>query len=969
MAMGPGGLTVADRRSGWWPGITLLVVTLGVVAVYYRQLFEGLAPAGYDAQTYFFPLRAYTRAALLDGRIPLWTADVFMGAPILANPQAAVFYPLNLLLLPLAPATGLGATVILHVWIAGVGMALFARRVLRLHLAAAAVAALAFALGGVMSAQTGHPNQLAAIAWTPYLLWAVDRTVGRRGVGSGQGFDRVAPVTGLAAVMALQATAGHPQQVYMALLTAAGYATYRLARRGGGGEGWGSVGWGVGRLAAGLALGAGLSAVQLLPALFLSAQSIRAGGLPLYEAGSFSLRPGDLGMALLPAFTDAPRSQEFLAFVGFTGLWLAGVGLTGRRHRALALVVLGAGVLALLLAAGPELPFFRLAHRWLPGFDLFRVPARWLVVVNLSLALLAGLGVDRLVTGAGDGGRRLPVVGFGVGLVVMLAVGLTGIIGGDLPGRVPIAWLVVGLSTGVLVLAIAYRRGRLLWLLAPLIAVELFFAVRPLELATPIPTEAYTGAGPVLEMVPAESAGPRALGLADPSYEVNDIDRAAYASEYLDRIGAGSFREFLVAVKYRDTLSPNLANAYGRPSPDGYDGGVLPLRDYVRFKSAFLPGAETAPDALLRNQFDGIPEKWVLDLMGVGYLLTDRKDDLEIEGTFVDMEGGIRLEGPDERTLNLAAPVEVETVVVVGYSEEVGGARLELLSKGEVGATVTLPEDGRFQIVEQIVLATADGLRVVARSGAKVVIQGVTLTDSAGGQHAVVLSDDPVMDLIWWTDVKIYRLREPAPRAALVTEFGLAAGPEAAVAMMQEGDGLDSRRAVVLEVPDELVRPSTPVLGGIADWFRALAVLPPKGRFGVVDGAVRSELEAISAPGDGNGSWREMEPVDGRVDIVDYEPERVSIMTSSTGPGLLLLRDAIYPGWEVEIDGTEARLLRANVLHRAVLIPAGEHDVEFIYEPDEVATGGVISLIAWVMFAVLLVGPAVGRWRRRESGR
>ena len=968
--VGPGAPAVADRRIGWWPGITFLVVTLAVVTAYYRQVFEGLTPAGYDVQTYFFPLRSYVRTALLNGHIPLWTPEVFMGAPVLANPQAAVFYPLNLLLLPFSPAAALATTVVLHVWIAAVGMALFVRRVLRLHLAAAAVAALAFALGGAVSAQTGHPNQLGAIAWIPFLFWAVDRTVGRPDLASGPRPGRLAPVVGLAAVVALQVTAGHPQQVYIALLTGAGYAIFRLARLYvGGTEGWRSAMWGVGRLVAGLALGAGLSAIQLLPTLFLSAQSIRAGGLPLYEAGSFSLRPGDLGPALLPAFTDAPRSQEFLAFVGFTGLWLAGLGLTSRRQRALVLALAGAALLGLLLAAGPELPFFRIAHRWLPGFDLFRVPARWLLVVNLALALLAGIGVDRLATRGGDGWRRIRTLGFGAGVAMMLAVALTAVFAGDLPVRIPIVWLGVGLSTGVVVLAISLRPGRLMWLLVPVIAVELFFALRTLELATPIPAEAYSGSGPVLEMVPARSEGPRALGLADPSYEVNDVDRGVYAAEYLERVGAESFRQFLVALKYRDTLSPNLANAYGRPSPDGYDGGVLPLRDYVRFKSALLPGAETVPDALLRNQFEGVPEKWVLDLMGVGYLLVDRKDDVEIDGVFVDMEEEIRLEGPDERIIWLAAPMEAETVVVVGRSEEAVGARLELLSKGEVAAIVTLSDDGEFQIAEKIAASSSDGLRIVVPGGGKLEIHGVTLLDSTGGQHPVVLADGPAMDLIWWTDVKVYRLRNPASRAALVSEFGLAVGPEGSVGMLRESGGLDSRQAVVLELPDGLEQPSVRVLGGIADGLRAIDLLPPKERSGVIDETLRSELEVLSAPSGEGDDWRRLEPVEGGVEVVAYRAERVSLEVSSTGPALLLLRDAIYPGWRVEIDGVEASLLRANVLHRAVLVPGGEHEIDFIYEPPEFAAGRLISVVSTVIFALLLVAIGWGRRRSQETGR
>ena len=957
----PVNVSAPGRR---WRVLAIVAVTLAVLIAYYRQVFEGLTPAGYDVQTYFFPIRSYTRDALLEGRVPLWTPNVFMGAPFLANPQTAVFYIFNLLLLPLTPATGLAVGVVVHVWIGAVGMVLFTRRVLKLHPAATVVAALAFGLGGAVSAQSGHPNQIATIAWIPYLLWAVDRAVGRAGAGAAS-LRLIVPA--LAGVVVLLLTAGHPQQAYIALLLGSGYAVFRLWRR------WRaesgdrrSVGRAGLRLALGLILGLGLSAVQSLPSLFLSAESIRAGGLELYEAGSFSLRPGDLGSAFLPGFTDAPRSQEFLAFVGFVGLWLAAVGLTARRRRALIVVLAAAIAVALLLSAGPELPFFRVAHRWLPGFDLFRVPARWLLVLNVSLALLAGLGTHRLATGPPRLRSRALLVGLGVGLVVMVAVGAASVLGGDVPGRMVLAWSLVGAASLGLVILAAWRRGRWVWLLPLAVALELFFALRPLELATPIPSEAFVAGGPVLALVPDEPGGPRTLGLADPSYEVNDADRALYAQEYRNRVGDDSFRQFLVALKYRDTLSPNLANAYGRPSPDGYEGGVLPLRDYVRFKTAFLPGAETVPDALLRNQFDGVPRQWVLDLMGVGYLLADRMNDVEIGGVFVDGEYPVRIAGPDSLGIDLVNPVEVEKVVLQGGSRGPGAASLYLVNGAGDAAIVRLPTEGELRVSGTVSATLTKSLRIDVPAGTVMNIEGITLVDARGGQHPLGLRTDMAMDLIAWTDVKVYRLRDPAPRAVVVSEFALAIGPDAAVAMMSEDGGLDSRRAVVLEVADGLEPDATSVLSGIADWLRGLGLLPPKGRYGVVDAALRAELEMQSLAVAGRAGWRRLGAVEGRVEILDYAPEKVRMKASATGPALLVFKDAIYPGWKVEIDGVETALLRANALHRAVLLPGGEHAVTFVYESVELMSGGLISTAAMAVVALLLVSPAIGR--RRGSG-
>jgi hypothetical protein len=186
-----------------------------------------------------------------------------------------------------------------------------------------------------------------------------------------------------------------------------------------------------------------------------------------------------------------------------------------------------------------------------------------------------------------------------------------------------------------------------------------------------------------------------------------------------------------------------------------------------------------------------------------------------------------------------------------------------------------------------------------------------------------------------------------------VAEFALAAGPEAAVAMVAEGRG----RGAVLEVGDGLERDAPPVLGGVADWLRGLRLLPPKGRPGVVDDELRAQLEAASAAGP-QGWWR-LGTTDGAVEITGYAPEKVRLRVASDEPALLLLKDAIYPGWRVEIDGVEADLLRANVLHRAVLLPGGEHTVTFRYEPEELVAGGLISVAALVVVALLLAWPAI----------
>jgi hypothetical protein len=71
--------------------------------------------------------------------------------------------------------------------------------------------------------------------------------------------------------------------------------------------------------------------------------------------------------------------------------------------------------------------------------------------------------------------------------------------------------------------------------------------------------------------------------------------------------------------------------------------------------------------------------------------------------------------------------------------------------------------------------------------------------------------------------------------------------------------------------------------------------------------------------------------------IVSWQPDRVEIEVDSLQPGVLVLHEAFYPGWFVEVDGQPARLLRANVLFRGVEVSEGRHNVVFRFAPFSLA--------------------------------
>ncbi len=90
--------------------------------------------------------------------------------------------------------------------------------------------------------------------------------------------------------------------------------------------------------------------------------------------------------------------------------------------------------------------------------------------------------------------------------------------------------------------------------------------------------------------------------------------------------------------------------------------------------------------------------------------------------------------------------------------------------------------------------------------------------------------------------------------------------------------------------------------------------------------------------------------------IVRYEPTRISIKTKAERPGFLVLSDPFYPGWRAYIDGKESEILLTDYFIRSVFLPSGEHDVLFKYEPTSYKVGAWLTLIGLSTFIATLSG-------------
>jgi len=95
-----------------WKSLAAICLLIVLSLLFFHQLaFSGKILARGDTYEYFYPYWDARNAAFREGRLPLWTPDLFMGIPLLANPQIGTFYPPNWLTAPfrapLSPAASI----------------------------------------------------------------------------------------------------------------------------------------------------------------------------------------------------------------------------------------------------------------------------------------------------------------------------------------------------------------------------------------------------------------------------------------------------------------------------------------------------------------------------------------------------------------------------------------------------------------------------------------------------------------------------------------------------------------------------------------------------------------------------------------------------------------------------------------------------------------------------------------------
>lgn len=382
--------TMATADTSFGAGRLVLLVFAFLVAAYPDVIVGTNALVYRDFGIFGYPLANYHRESLLGGEIPLWNPLNNCGLPFLAQWNTMVFYPLSLIYVLLPMPWSLNYFCFLHVLLAAVGMYFLARRWTGNGFAAT-VAGLGYALNGLTLHSLMWPNNIAALAWLPWVVFVMERAWLEGGRS----------LLLAALIAAVQMLSGAPEIIIFTWVIAGSLSIGCWVRHGA---------FVPRRILMMGALACGLSAVQLLPFLDLAFHSQRdssfasdAWSMPAWGVANFLVPLFRCTAARLGVFSQEEQqwTSSYYAGVGILALALCGF-LTVHSARVWWLGLLL--TVSLLLALGNNGFVYPLIKQVIPALGMVRFPVKFVVPVLFALPMLAAFAIARLGNGSG---RRL----------------------------------------------------------------------------------------------------------------------------------------------------------------------------------------------------------------------------------------------------------------------------------------------------------------------------------------------------------------------------------------------------------------------------------------------------------------------------------------------------------------------------------------------------------------------------------
>jgi hypothetical protein len=952
---------IADRQ------LLVRVLTASVLALlpilfFFPAVFGNVALVPGDGWTQNFGVRVLIGRMIAAGEWPLWNPYIFAGTPLLASIYPGALYPPNWIFAVLSPATAIDLLVITTYHIALTGTYLYARKIGSTR-AAALIAGMAFTFGGYLVCHLGHTSRIAAAAWLPWILLALEElyiAAKWRWVTLGSAF------------IALQLLAGEPQMTCYTVLVAGSYWLFSLIAR----TPHSRRRFAIMSIAMAIC-GALLSMIQLLPSRELLRQGQRIE-IPYEYFSGGSFPRSNVFTLIIPFFFGGANSEpykvpfwgvesfvETCGYAGLLTLLLCSTALWTRAQRRLVGFWAGILVVSMLLAWGNNIPFGinHLLHR-LPIYNLFRVTGRHMFEFTFSAGVLAALGLTALSQADWLIRRRTYVRG---ALVFAGAVFTTVIVyrfsGSRLVSPNSRPAISVSLLEPETLFPIAFALLSLMvlglysWRPAPPIAVCL---VVLLFLDLCVAGWAYEWRTCRAEATVERAAdSPTVRLIKERERDLNSFRVFSYSTS--------PFAETYNLLNY-----PNVAIVRGLGSLNGYDA--------LRLTRMSKVAGDMTIEGLATDRSIFGPSHRGLELFNVKYLLYEQPRTIP-QGPQSLMHGGIPFDG---RLLDLSLTRQ--------------SSHTEFHPRNSLGTTFALvssmSNSGNF----------ADGMPITTIT-VHTVDGGVIKGEFQAGRDTSEWAFDRA-DVATTVKHKRARIAESfnagtfeGHRYLTWFDFPRSSISKIELDYLPESGSLEIGRVSLFDFVTGLSTPldlqsvdpaiwrpldrfgSVELLERVSTlpraWFvkRAVAlhgeqVLSAVKTGKLLDGSVFDPADTVLFETEDFGGKQPSlpeigDPAGSEVRVISYDAHRIELETTNAQPGFLVLSEIYYRGWEARVDGNRTPVEKVNYTFRGVALPTGKHRVEFVFLAHTFRNGAIYSGIGLVF---LVLGGIWHRWRSRNSG-
>jgi hypothetical protein len=911
-----------------------------------------------DGITLFYVFLSYARETVRNGQVPLWNPYIYAGAPFLGNPLTAVFYPYSIFVYLLPLNVGIAALYLANLMTAGLGTYLLLRRPLDLTPTASLFGSLSWMLSGSIVGFLHYSNS-NVWAWMPLVLYLVDVLVskGGRAWAVYLGFAFAACILG-----------GNPEVTFIVGIFAAAYCILLVLVRFKSNRSKGFLFKRIELFAVACSIALGLAAVDALPAYEYAELSYRKFIFETAPAGtSFALstilKTHNIAALFYPNLFISPLfnyvykyndwiANTYAAYCGIIALAIVPIGVRFGKWTARKAFFVGALLFSLAYSFGEPIKLTPLYL--LPVLNYVLAP-RFLSIFCFCTVVLSAISLDAIMSGKITGekiSRYVLAVLFcfiaGTAALIVFLLGNEGLrhlvdtspsaiyplevfpsLGFGNYLKLIIVEFVLSLSvltTAFIVLGrlVKLRKGRSVILLRGalilLVLSNLFFYALPYN-----------------SQADQSLAYPRS-GLTDFITSTVGNYRIAQLSHELPLNAPMQYR--VQSVEGYDTLMPIM---YGQLT-----SGSLDLNAQKSPTIAWLTGYESP----------------LFNLLGVKYFVTD--PDASLPEGYNNVIGGASSLACSQVVAELHTGISVGQTFIATYQNLTrisvllatagrafppnSGFTFILLRHGVNGPIVYRGQLDNWEVKHDAWFnftfsplndsqgkkfsfwltsnsTTGFGLfpwyyPTNTNPGTQTILNGTTKLGSLVYKTYYKVGGTNLSLVYSGADGRVYLNNLVYPRAFMVYRTMFVNDSAAAIRMLND-PSFDSRSILILD-----------------------------------------HKEGIPTNLDVNGA--------SSVLVSEYSPGMVSLKVHTSTTGFLLLTDQYYPGWQALVNGHETGIYRADLMLRAVLLPAGNFDVNFVYNPTLFVVGAVLTLVCMSASLVLLSGNYVTkhiRAKRKRTGK